>query len=223
MIIMRKFLITLLTAVIAVASYAQMRGKHSTFYDQRASLFEFLPVDSTNIVFLGNSITNGCEWHELLGMPNVVNRGISGDIVEGIEDRLAPIVNGHPEKIFMMIGVNDVSHNLTADSIATATIRLIEHIRSASPQTRLYVQSLLPVNSHFDRFANVKDKGDVIRDVNTLVKPAAEALGAQWIDLYPFFCDSEGELSPEYTNDGLHLMGSGYLLWRSLILPYLNQ
>ena len=29
---------------------------------------------------LGNSLTNGGEWHELLGNPKVVNRGISSDI-----------------------------------------------------------------------------------------------------------------------------------------------
>ena len=38
--------------------------KPAPFYYQRASLFEILPADTTDIIMLGNSITNGCEWHE---------------------------------------------------------------------------------------------------------------------------------------------------------------
>ena len=35
--------------------------QYSAFYYQRATLFEELPVNSKDIVFLGNSITNGGE------------------------------------------------------------------------------------------------------------------------------------------------------------------
>ena len=98
---------------------------------------------------LGNSITNGCEWAELLGNSNVVNRGISGDTVEGIQARLGSIIKAAPAKIFLMIGVNDVSHDLTADSIATSIGELVHRIRTQSPATKLYLQSLLPVNQSF--------------------------------------------------------------------------
>lgn len=46
-----------------------------------------------------------------------------------------------------MVGANDVSHNLTADSIATAALELIDYIHTQSPQTRLYIQSMLPINN----------------------------------------------------------------------------
>lgn len=220
---MRKlFLIALIG--LACSVFAQnAEKKHTVFYDQRASLFELLPVDSTTIVFLGNSITNGCEWHELLSMPNVVNRGISGDIVEGVEDRLGPVVSGHPAKIFLMIGVNDVSHHLTADSIASATIALVEHIRSASPTTKIYMQSALPINNSFGRYKNLTDKEQVIRDINAIVAPAVQERGATWIDLYPAFSDENGNLRTDLTNDGLHLLGPAYIIWRDIILPYVKE
>lgn len=198
-------------------------GKHSEFYGQRASLFELLPVDSTSVVFLGNSITNGCEWHELLGMPNALNRGISGDIVEGIEDRLAPVTEGRPAKIFLMVGVNDVSHHLSADSIARATVALVSHLRQATPTTEVYVQSLLPINMSFGRYKNLTDSEQTIRDINAMVEPQIEALGATWINLYPLFADDDGNLRRELTNDGLHLLGPAYLIWRDAILPYLAE
>ena len=112
------------------------KPKYNELYYQRASLFDALGVDSTDIVFLGNSLTHGCEWHELFDMPNIKNRGINGDIVEGIQERLASVTAGKPRKIFLLCGVNDVSHNLTADSIVTSLSDLIGRIRRETPGTQ---------------------------------------------------------------------------------------
>ena len=57
------------------------------------------------VVFMGNSITDGCEWAELFNNRHVKNRGISGDRSGWLLDRLDPIVGGHPKKLFLMIGV----------------------------------------------------------------------------------------------------------------------
>lgn len=58
---------TIFYVIMLLAGVLGINAQHGTFYDQRASLFDALPLDSTNIVFLGNSLTNGCEWHELFG------------------------------------------------------------------------------------------------------------------------------------------------------------
>lgn len=213
--------LAVLCVILGVSAFGQTpRGE---FYGQRASLFEVLPVDSTQIVFLGNSLTNGCEWHELLGMPNVVNRGINGDTFGGIDERLAPVVSGQPAKIFLLTGVNDVSHDLTADSIASGIIALVKRIRTESPRTRLYVQSLLPFNNSFGRYKLLAGKEQVVRDINAILQPQVEELGATWINLYPLFADENENLKVEYTNDGLHLLGPAYLVWRDAVLPYVNE
>ena len=33
--------------------------------------------------------------------------------------------------------------------------------------------------------------------------------------------DDEGHMKKQYTNDGLQLLGKGYLLWKEIITPYL--
>lgn len=205
-----------------IASVSFGKSPHSHFYEQRESLFELLPIDSTDIVFLGNSITNGCEWHELLGMPNIKNRGISGDIVGGVDDRLTTITSGHPSKIFLMIGINDVSHGLTADSIATSIVELVNRISAETPTTEIYVQSILPVDSSFGIYKNLTGRDELPAIINSKLAPMIEETGATWINLYPAFADGDGRLREAYTNDGLHLMGEGYLAWRDIILPYLK-
>ena len=36
------------------------------------------------------------------------------------------------------------------------------------------------------------------------------------------FVDDQGRLRADLTNDGLHLMGQGYLIWRDAIKPYIK-
>lgn len=220
--------LSILTAAVLLATSAAFAenpdySRFPVFYAQRATLFDLLPMDSQSIVMLGNSITNGCEWAELLGNPNVVNRGISGDTVDGIQTRLGSIMDAKPAKIFLMIGVNDVSHDLTADSIAASIGELVHRIRTESPSTRLYLQSLLPVNQSFGRYHKLDGKEQVIRDINAQLTATAAREGATFIDLYPLLADDQGNLDSKYTNDGLHLLGPAYLVWRDAILPYINE
>lgn len=215
--------VAMTTIALVAAAQAVTTPKYNEFYYQRASLFDVLPVDSTNIVMLGNSLTNGCEWHELFKDDRVINRGITGDIAQGIQDRLEPIIKGQPAKIFLLTGANDVSHHLTADSIATAIVDLVARIRRECPDTKLYVESVLPINQSFQRYKNMNDKEPVIREINKLLAPRVEALGATWLDLTPLFADEEGNLRKDYTNDGLHLLGPAYLVWRDFLLPYIKE
>ncbi|MDE5629896.1 MAG: sialate O-acetylesterase [Muribaculaceae bacterium] len=214
----RIYLLPLL--MLAWAVFAQ--SNTTPLYGQRATLFDILGVDSTSVVFLGNSLTQGCEWHELLDMPQAKNRGIVGDIVAGVDERLNCVTAGKPAKIFLLIGVNDVSHNLTADSIATAIEKLVDRIQTETPTTKLYLQSCLPINNSFGRYKNIIGKEQTVRDINALLEPMAARKGIQWINLYPLFADEEGNLKAELTNDGLHLLGPGYLIWKEALLPYLN-
>lgn len=221
---MRRLALILLSLTAwATSAFAASPSKFGELYYQRASLFDCLGVDSTSIVFLGNSLTHGCEWHELLDMPQIKNRGINGDIIEGIRMRLPAVTDGRPAKIFLLCGVNDISHDLTADSIASALGQLIAEIRTASPDTRLYVESLLPFDSRVGRYKAIAGKEDVVRQVNALLEPIAKQAGATWINVYPAFADADGYLRSDLTNDGLHLLGPGYLIWRDLLLPYVKE
>ena len=213
--------ITLLTLSLSLPAAAQSE-KYTKLYYQRASLFEKLPIKKSDIVFLGNSITHFCEWSELLNNRHIKNRGISGDIVEGVYDRLDPVLKGKPKKIFLMIGINDVSHDVAADSIVRGIKKIANKITEESPKTKLYIQSVLPVNDRFGLFLGATTKDDVVVAINNGLKEMCIELGLTYIDLYSALKlpDSE-KLNPTYTNDGLHLLGEAYLVWRDLLQNYL--
>ncbi len=217
---MKRLILTL--AVLLSLSLSGM-AQRTELYGQRASLFDVLPVDSTNIVFLGNSLIHGGEWQELLNNPKIVNRGINGDTADGIDERLGSILRGKPAKIFLITGANDISHNLTADSIATMIGGLIDRIHTESPATRVYLHSVLPFNTTFGRYRLLDGKEEVVPQLNALLEPLAAEKNATFINLYPHFVDENGRLREELTNDGLHLLGQGYLIWAEIDRPYVEE
>ena len=109
---MKKIVLLAAALLLAVASFAQ-----SEYNYQKRSLFEQLPIRGNDIVFLGNSITDGGEWAELFNNRHVKNRGISADRSGWLLDRLDPIINGHPKKLFLMIGTNDLAVGIAPEEL----------------------------------------------------------------------------------------------------------
>lgn len=193
------------------------------YWEQRTSLFELLPIHGNDIVFLGNSITDGGEFNELFNMANIKNRGIRSDIITGVEKRLGQITSGEPAKIFLLIGINDISHGQTVDELARRYERLVKKIREESPSTRLYLQSVMPINNSFKRYKGLIGKEQTIKDLNGRIREIATEHGATYIDLWIFLANKEGKLDPGFTNDGLHLNGRGYRVWTRGIENFVKE
>lgn len=182
-----------------------------------------LPTSKSDIIFLGNSITNGGEWAELLGNPHAKNRGISGDTTQGVLDRLSTITKGKPSKIFLLIGTNDFARGKSVDEVAKNVEKIVERVKRESPKTKLYVQSVFPVNPKFNKFLGHMNRQKDIAALNAKIKAVAARHGVTYIDVYKsLVIPSTDVMNPEYTNDGLHLLGKGYLKWVEVLKPYLK-
>ncbi|HEV7330281.1 MAG TPA: GDSL-type esterase/lipase family protein [Flavisolibacter sp.] len=183
----------------------------------KVDLFSSYPNASSDIIFLGNSITAGVDWMELLGRTDVRNRGISGDITYGVLERLHEVTEGAPAKVFILIGINDISRNIPDSFIIGNYRKMIQRIKQESPKTKIYFQTLLPVNNEFTQFKNHYNKDEHILFVNESLKKLAANEKITLIDLYPHFLDSDKKLEKKYTIDGLHLNAEGYKLWASIL------
>ena len=192
-------------------------------YKFKVQLYESYPHSKKDVVFLGNSITDRVDWNELLGMTNVHNRGISGDITFGVLQRLNEVIDGQPAKVFILIGINDVSRNIPDSLIAHNYKRIIDRIKNGSPQTKIYFQTLLPVNNEFTQFKNHYNKDGHILWLNQQIKALGQQEGIEVIDLYPHFLNKEKKLANKYTLDGLHLNAEGYKVWAAILKTYLEE
>lgn len=202
---------------IGITVYGQSEKKFSEYYYHKKTHFESLPNTEDEIIFLGNSITDGGEWAEMFNDLRIKNRGISGDITEGVLLRLKEVTDSKPLKVFIMIGVNDLSKNISITQILYNYEDIIKSIKSTSSQTKIYVQSILPVNPDFTRFKNHTNKTEQIMALNSDLVKIAQIHRVEFIDLFSVFKNGSNHMDKKYTIDGLHLNGEGYKLWKSTI------
>ena len=214
-----------LTTAVIIGLFSVLCGQESKYtplYYHRVSLFEKLPINKSDIVFLGNSITHYGEWAEIFNNKHMKNRGISGDLVEGVYDRLDPIIKGQPKKIFLLIGINNLSRDYSVDSVLSGIKRIAEKITIGSPRTKLYIQSVFPVNDSLTNYPKHVKKGEMVIELNKGLKKMCEEKGLTYIDVYPYLKSKDSEkLNPKYTKDGLHLSGDGYMVWKDVLKKYL--
>jgi len=168
---------------------------------------------------LGNSITDNAEWSELFENPLIKNRGIGGDDTDGILDRLGEVTESGPDKIFLLIGTNDLAYGKKGDYILENYKKIIESIKKNAPDCSLYIQSILPVD---DALHYTRPNKEIIK-INEELKLLAQEYSMTYIDIWSTFKDKNGMLDKSYSLDGLHLNGAGYEVWKKIIEKYINE
>src|SRR6478736_3218592 len=215
---MKKLCVVVLF-LTAFASQAQKNAYDTIpyvadYYAKRLALFKSETVVESKIIFLGNSITQFGNWRKLLKDSSVINRGIAGDITFGVLNRLDEVIARKPAKLFIKIGINDISKNIPDEVIVRNILLMVKKVKSNSPNTQVFVQSVLPTNNAAkDEYPDAVKKNDHVVNVNNQLMTLTKRNGYVYIDLYNLFKDKEGNLNPNYSVDGVHINDQAYQLW----------
>jgi len=144
-------------------SMVQKYGKNPN-YNYQLSLYDIYKTVSADVVMLGNSITYGINWNELLGRDGIVNRGIGSDIVEGFLNRLKYVIKLHPKLRFIMGGINDIYNDTPVNLIFQNYKKVVETLKenNITPiiQLTLYVST---------KWRSYKNKNPEVRKSNELL------------------------------------------------------
>jgi lysophospholipase L1-like esterase len=176
-------------------------------YPKRIKDFKENPLQRHDIVFIGNSITQqGGDWGNRLDNKAVKNRGIAGDVTDGVLARLEEVTYVKPTAVFIEIGINDLFNpTLTAERTANNIIRIADRIKKQSPRTRIFVQTIFPTKNDF-LVNKISVTNRILRNYK---KPKLYTL----VETHALFADSTDHMKKEYTNDGVHLTEKGYEVW----------
>ena len=217
-----KKTLTLLCLAVLMTVTAMASGP---FREHRWESFHGLKPAENSIVFVGNSITNMHDWWEAFGCNHqILNRGTSGGFTTEVLPHLEMILEGHPAKVFIGIGTNDVTSSEPA--VVAENIRLIiTRIRKESPNTEVYMQSVLPSTSG--------NRGARIVTLNNLVKPIVEELNKEYgkvtyLDVFNQLVGTDGISFKTYNGkslafDNLHPTVIGYGIWCNYIAPQVGS
>ncbi|MGE4265796.1 MAG: GDSL-type esterase/lipase family protein [Deferribacterales bacterium] len=208
----------LASSILVQAATPKREFTKPTGYERTAEMYKMYGINEFGrILMLGDSITYGAYWNELMKRSDIINRGIPGDTTFWMLDRLEYTTTGRIEKAFVLAGINDISKYQLPASIFARYTKIIDFlvVQGIKP----HIQSVIflgKLNPKYDAY-NAR-----IAELNKLLKEYADKNGYAFIDLNPTLAP-DGFLKDEYTYDGTHLTAQGYTLWRDILTPYMSD
>ncbi len=171
-------------------------------------------------VFIGDSLTNDWPVSECFGdlFRTVVNRGIGGDTASYVHLRLdADALQLKPQRVFFMIGTNDMAARFGYDTDAVILRDLEANYRKSFAMmkdrgARIFIGTVPPTSQSALRDVMFARKKVLIPAANRILSALARDYGFVLIDYFAAVADADGVLIQEYTTDGCHFTAQGY--WR---------
>lgn len=209
-----------LTVYKQIFPFEQIRGVKNALFGQanqpkpRNTIFQtFSP--QVSVVMIGDSITEGGEWNDIFPQTKIANRGISGDRADDILLRMEPIFSVNAKKAFLMVGINDISSGMTTETIFENYINIVQQLKRRGVE--VYIQSTIECSK-----SKCGIKLQQVRDLNNKLKAYANEQNITYININTGLATEVDGLLSQYSPDGVHLLGSGYLMWAKTITPYIN-
>lgn len=166
------------------------------------------------IAFLGDSLTFGGRWQEYFPESEIGNFGVSGEKSADIIFRLDEVFFWTPQKIVLMMGINDLGDGLNCGCILEHFRKLILSVKKQK-NIELIIQSILPINTSLFSNSNFGKKDILV--CNQQINELCQIENIPFLDLYSAFSTYGDELIKEYTYDGLHLNDTGYQVWKNCL------
>jgi lysophospholipase L1-like esterase len=221
---MRPIFICVILGLFPFLSQGQPVDKDTTLYAsdhyrERIAIFVSEPVVKGRIIFMGNSVTEFCDWKSLLNDSTAINRGIAGDNTYGVLSRLSDIIIRKPKKLFIEIGINDFALDPRQQHVVSNILSIVKQIRLGSPRTKIFIVSILPTNDSVKTnypFAYNKERESNI--INNYLSKTAKSSSYYFVNLNKALRDNNGKLNSKFAmDDGIHLNKLGYHIYLTLL------
>ena len=177
-------------------------------HGMRATYFSMMPVSNDDILVFGDEFIKNGEWQELLGNPNVKNRGTGwgygGDIATTNKIVEASYADTGVEKkdakaIFLYTGTGDCNGSTAIETVKSDYKALVDKIAAKSPTSKIYLLGLCPT-------ANTS-KNTRIAALNEYLKTLANDK-IRYIDTYtPLLSGNVANTKYFYPDDYLGALG----------------
>ncbi len=169
--------------------------------------YESKPMKQSNLIFLGDSLTEYYNWQHFGSHHNA---GISGDTTGGVLYRIDTILQRKPHTIVLMIGINDLLNDISIEQVQRNYFKILDGL---SEVKHLVILSTLPVGDVYQ--ANQINKNVIT--LNLFLQNEAMKRQLLYIDLHTSFAENYSGIQQQYTIDGVHLNNQGYLLWENIL------
>ena len=162
----------------------------------RVERLERYTYNKESIVFLGDSITSRCDLNKYFPNYNVYNSGIAGNMTKDILDNMENRVFVYnPTKVFILIGTNDLVYSgLDNDGIKNNIEEIINKIYEKNSNTKIYLESIYPVNNSLNKEIVETRTNDNIKDLNNKIEKICNNNKCTYINMYDNLTDKNGNM-----------------------------
>ena len=173
-----------------------------------AEAVEFTKKDYySNSVFMGDSVISGIESYGYLD--NVVGNvnATSGKL----ESYVSEAMKSNPSKVFIMVGHNDANYGtIKEESLASNITDIVEEIHKKKSSTKVYVLSITPITSAYEKKSSTNVKQSYIDKANSLIEENASSGKYTYVDVASAYKDTNGYMKTDCTGNGINLKNSYY-------------
>ena len=201
-------------------------------YRFETSMHKLNRLSNPEIVMFGDSHIQSARWNELLGIYKVINRGIAGDVTEGMKNRFDEIIKLKPKVVIIEAGINDVYNWVNPGIILNNFKYFIKTLTKQNIQvvvTSVFYSGKLWGKEWIERnmpklnvVENNRGRNKVVKEVNSGLKKLCNEYGAIFVDVNKKLSQN-GFLRDAYTRDQLHLNAKGYKIWSDELLKVLKR
>ena len=206
-VLIKLMLIIIIILVLFIIIHFATFNHHKV---KEVTKIKYKEVVSENIVFLGDSITHRYDLNKYYPDYNVVNSGEEGNITDDILDNMYDrVYKYNPSKVFLLIGTNQLEKD-KAENIVNDIIKIVSETHKNIPLTKIYVESIYPVNNDVLNTPAKNKDNKKIEIINQKLKKLSLDNNYIYINLYDRLLDEDNHLFYKYTVDGLHINNKGY-------------
>jgi len=180
-----------------------------------------LPAGSNQVVFMGDSITDGWNLNQWFPSKPYVNRGISGQTTPQMLVRFRPdVINLQPNATLILAGTNDIAGNTGYEAPETIQGNLASMAELArAHNSKVIIASLLPVCG---AIVGGRPPAQILA-LNAWIKNYCSQTGATYLDYFSAMVGPDGLLKQELTGDCLHPNANGYNVMGPLAQAAIDQ
>jgi lysophospholipase L1-like esterase len=190
------------------------------FWPTHARNFERRKAGNIDLVFLGDSITQGWPgdlFGKYYGSMKAVNFGCGGDKIQNLLMRLegddGELKGTSPKVIVLLIGINNMEDNTDAE-IAYGVDNMLKRLGQECPKAKVLLLGILPTKG---------TQNDKIKSTNALIAKLDNGKNIRFLDMGPKFLDRDGKVTDDLLGDEVHLTPKGYEIWAKTMNPLLKQ
>lgn len=180
------------------------------------------------VVLMGDSITD--FWPKrspgiFVEHPNLVDRGISGEVTAQMLLRFQPdVIDLHPETVVILAGINDIAQNLGDTYNEDNTFNNIKSMTelARAHDIRVVLCALLPSVRCRWR-PEIEDVPEKVASLNVRLRTYAKENCIPFADYYSALAGEDGKtIRGEYSPDTVHPNPAGYAIMENILLNILD-